>query len=257
MEKSLQKTNDSLIIIFTKVPIEGEVKTRLLPFITAKQATMLQEAFLKDIIKSCTNSNSNKLMISYTPENALNRLKNMLALEKEKVIYFPQKGSTFDERFQSTFEKGITLAQSIIIIGSDCPFITMNILNRAIDILKQPESAAIGFTRDGGFYLIGISSFKSNKMSFINLFSKGIESWQLIDQLNELKLKITIIEELADIDTIDDLRHAYIHCMNLKKLGEEYPEYTDKKFTDLGFDIKYNDNNRKRELIVNLENKSI
>jgi glycosyltransferase A (GT-A) superfamily protein (DUF2064 family) len=104
--------------------------------------------------------------------------------------------------FNTVFTKGY---KKVIIIGTDAPDISMNIIQNAISVLDN-YSAVIGPSSDGGYYLLG---FKSK---LIDLFS-GIE-WSTnsvldntIEKLNNLKVKYFMLDELTDIDTLEDLQY--------------------------------------------------
>ena len=56
---------NNALIIFTRVPIEGRTKTRLMPYLTGIQAAKLHAAMLKDIQERARQGRGRCLCISY------------------------------------------------------------------------------------------------------------------------------------------------------------------------------------------------
>jgi hypothetical protein len=116
--------------------------------------------------------------------------------------------------------------------------------------LDDPSNLVLGWSKDGGVYIVGLSKTFGKNFNFHGNFSSGIESWLLIEEAKKHRLVVKDMPELTDIDTPGDLRHAYILCKNLKKAGLLYPKNTDKAFDDIGLYIDDQENNRNRKIKV-------
>ena len=44
------------LILFTRIPVPGKTKTRLMPYFSPKQCAQLHTCFLKDISEQCRNT---------------------------------------------------------------------------------------------------------------------------------------------------------------------------------------------------------
>ena len=144
----------------------------------------------------------------------LNSFNNAFVWDDYNVIvdnkeYIPQQGDSLGERmlsaFQKVFQEG---AGKAVIIGSDCPFIDAEVILQAFKKLSSVP-CVIGPSKDGGYYLLGLSSFNEK------LF-KGID-WstdKVLDQTQEIIKNIgmdhSLMKESYDIDTWEDV-------MQLKK----------------------------------------
>ena len=62
------------VILFTKVPLPGQVKTRLMTCLSAEECASLQSSFIKDIVRACLESDAG-LYIFYAPAEEITPLK--------------------------------------------------------------------------------------------------------------------------------------------------------------------------------------
>ena len=190
MEKFSTKKN--ALIVFSRNPILGKVKTRIAKSYGNKKALEIYKKLIQINEKTISNFTEIKTFIFFD-ENIDNQYyKNEIYKEK-------QEGNTLGEKMLNAFKlvkkKGY---KNIIIIGNDCPYITSLILKNAFEKLNKYDYV-IGPTYDGGYYLLGMK--KINK----NLFIEKEWSTESVfeDTLKNIKKedkKIFILEKLEDID---------------------------------------------------------
>ena len=77
------------VIVFTRVPIPGQTKTRMMPYFSPEECAKLHENFLKDIAQECEKVNAD-IFVCYTPEKGKAYLEKLF--RKAKRIYFPDRG---------------------------------------------------------------------------------------------------------------------------------------------------------------------
>ncbi|WP_234026955.1 TIGR04282 family arsenosugar biosynthesis glycosyltransferase [Erythrobacter sp. HKB08] len=90
-----------------------------------------------------------------------------------------------------------------IVIGSDCPGLTPQLLWAAHDTLAK-EEMVIGPARDGGYYLLGFNSdagfaFKDMPWSTERVFEETVRRFV------RRGMRAAVLPELSDIDTAADL----------------------------------------------------
>jgi hypothetical protein len=196
---------DTAIIVFTKFPAEGKVKTRL--------AKTMGNKFAVSFFRVCAEHTFSELLIVEEMGCDLflfcseeKEIEQVMKWTGNNFKYYSQQGSDLGIKmynaFNTVFKKGYKKA---IIIGTDSPDISNNLIQNAISVLEN-YNVVIGPANDGGYYLLG---FKSK---LIDLFS-GIE-WSTnlvfdntIEKLNSSKLNYFILDELTDIDTLEDLQY--------------------------------------------------
>jgi rSAM/selenodomain-associated transferase 2 len=111
--------------------------------------------------------------------------------------------------FKAAFAKN---PAAVVIIGSDIPGISVDIIQQAFEAL-QSNDLALGPAQDGGYYLIGIKSTLPAE-TYGRLFG-GID-WgtdqvlaQTLKIADGLKLRSTLLQYLVDVDRPDDLPTWY------------------------------------------------
>jgi rSAM/selenodomain-associated transferase 1 len=211
--------NKCALIIFIKTPIPGLVKTRLQPQLTEEQSAEIYSAFLRDLNDTFKKANNFDLWYAVSPENFNEDiLARFIQLDK----YFLQEDRDLGERmqnaFQTLFSKGY---ESLVLIGSDIPSININIISQALQGLANND-CMIGPSKDGGYYLIALSSpqsylFNDIRWSTSEVFEKTIE---LLDKKG---LTYKILPELEDIDTYKELISFYEELKDTDKSDPEFP----------------------------------
>ncbi|MFX1449044.1 MAG: DUF2064 domain-containing protein [Promethearchaeota archaeon] len=247
-------TNRS-VLIFTKVPIPGLVKTRLSKNtpISKIESSLLAEAMLKDTIIIASNSDADIIEIGYYPEHGLVKLKKIVeTIQKinhitKHIKYFLQQGSSFDERFGSVVQESIDNENDlIVVIGTDLPYMPSSLINAAFLYLgKKNESnnIVIGPAGEGGVYLVGISrDFNSKWFREYKLFTSGVEIIQFSNFCKLVGIKLHLLTPLIDIDVENDLVSllGFIESLKIAENDEtfHYPYYTAKVLEFLGIHIK-------------------
>ncbi len=108
------------------------------------------------------------------------------------------------EKMLDAFEKSFAAkARNIVMIGTDCPAITSDLLEEAFFKLKRHD-LVIGPAEDGGYYLIGLSKRASFLFKDIS-WGSGKVFKQTKTKAVEYGLSMAILETLSDIDRPADL----------------------------------------------------
>ena len=254
------------VLIFTKVPSPGYVKTRLTQgtSLTKNDVALIAEAMLKDTLGLASESNADKIEIGYIPEYNLSNLEKIVDSIRidgyltKSITYHLQNGSNFDERFSSVVNASFkNNTKFLVILGADLPYLDPLIINTAFKQLsksKFKEKVAIGPANGGGIYLVGIrDSFDSEWFVKHNLFRGGVEVLQFINLCKQENIELNILPPLIDIDIEEDLVSliTFIEALTIAKNYQyfHFPRYTAKVLNELGLYIKeVPDETRKRKI---------
>ncbi|MGB0175713.1 MAG: TIGR04282 family arsenosugar biosynthesis glycosyltransferase [Owenweeksia sp.] len=115
-----------------------------------------------------------------------------------------QEGANLGDRMFKAFTDGFDQGyKQVVIIGSDCPEIDAETLQRAFDELKAHD-AVIGPANDGGYYLLGLSQ-KVNIFADIEWSTESVFE-ETVEQIKKHGLSYTVLPEKTDLDTIEDLK---------------------------------------------------
>ena len=184
------------IIVFTRVPVPGRTKTRLMPYFSPQECAGLHTCFLKDIAGQCQKTQAD-LYVCYTPDNKGAALKTIFG---DDEIYFPQMGESLGERMYMAIQRVLAKDyESCVLIGTDVPEIKQADLDYAFRLLDVHD-IVLGPTQDGGYYLVGMK--EANDI----IFKSG--SGNLKDIINIVEannLKYGLTNKKHDIDEYEDL----------------------------------------------------
>jgi rSAM/selenodomain-associated transferase 1 len=195
----------NVLAIFAKAPIEGQVKTRLCPPLTLKQAAELATCFLLDTVERVCLLPDIQVFVAFTPVDSEPIFRALLPFSVE---YVPQRGNSLGERELNVFcdlqQQG---AESIVLIGSDIPTLPLTHLQEAFTMLKDPHcDAVLGPTSDGGYCLIGMRY--PHQPLFENIaWSTATVLSDTLTQARKHNLNAVVIPVWYDVDDRAGLSH--------------------------------------------------
>ncbi|MCG6141945.1 TIGR04282 family arsenosugar biosynthesis glycosyltransferase [Leptospira mtsangambouensis] len=187
------------LIIFAKQPELGKVKTRLAVSIGEDQTLKIYKELL-NITKKITSTLLVEKIVywDHLPlENPLEfEFGDSTKVQAEGDLGFKMK-TAFEDEFRSNFGK-------VVIIGTDCPFLTKEILEKAYLSLDATDFV-IGPAMDGGYYLLGMREFFPYVFDSIPWSTSEVLPLTL-EVIQKNKRTVTLLAELNDIDDINDLK---------------------------------------------------
>ncbi len=211
------------LIIFTKVPIAGRVKTRLISSLTPTKAAELQACFLQDILDMAARVKNCEIVVAYTPPEELDLLKDTVGTQERKFI--PQRGKDIGERMCNAFQDAFKMGyERVALIGTDLPTLPLRYLDEAFDLLWSHE-IVLGLNADGGYYLIGLKSPEKGVFEGID-WGTDRELPQTLLRIRQAGLKLACLDMWYDVDTPADLKFLRTHLEYLKTCGDAFPERT-------------------------------
>jgi hypothetical protein len=185
-----------LLIIFVKNIKLGKVKTRLAKTVGDKAAFTIYKALVEVTEKATSKMDVDKRI--YFSDAMVN--------EKWPIdLKAVQKGTDLGARMSNAFQDGFNDGyENIVLIGSDLPNISSEIINHGFKALLKNE-VVFGPAEDGGYYLVGMSKFhqcifENKAWSTSNLLEETLL------ELKRKKINPSLIETLNDIDTFEDLQ---------------------------------------------------
>jgi uncharacterized protein len=187
----------NLLLIFIRNPELGKVKTRLAAAIGDKNALEIYQFLLLHTRNAVQDLSFDK-RVMYSDEIIDNDIWSNEIFDKQ-VQFGQDLGTRMKNAFADGFDQDY---DKIVIIGSDLYDLeTANILE-AFDKLDTSD-VVLGPAKDGGYYLLGLKNIPNG--IFINK-NWGTNS-VLKDTLADINhLKIHLLEEKNDIDTVNDIK---------------------------------------------------
>lgn len=234
------------LIIFTKVPQTGFVKTRLFrdTVLDEKQACDLYSAFLRDTITMTTLTSADKIAIHYTPheeEAAIKKIVSSLKLggrNEKRITFVHQTGDTFTERIKNSFNVE-SAADAVAMIGADSPLLQPETVDDALDFIDGRQGFTLGPSGGGGLYLIGHPG--GSQIYYGALFTEGSEFENFTNEARRLSAPLKILQETLDVDLEADLV-TLIGLLTAMAYGREFdsyflPTHTSKAIEKLGLAV--------------------
>lgn len=186
------------IILFTKNPELGKVKTRLAKTIGDEKALAIYKKLLNHTQEIVEQLDVDKfvfysdLIINDDQWNNANY---------HKMV---QHHGDLGERMATAFKEVFALNyQSVCIIGSDCYELSSAVIEEAFLKLEN-DNAVIGPTFDGGYYLLGMNKLHPELFQNKNWSTETVYS-DTVNDFKELSLSYSNLIKLSDIDEEKDL----------------------------------------------------
>lgn len=200
------------IIIFIKNPVLGKVKTRLAATVGDEKALEIYQRLLDVTRKTVTKVNA-KYHLFYSDVIDMDDDWDIQDFDK-----YLQQGNDLGERMSAAFrnifsQNDSSALQKVVIIGSDCPALTSDILEMAFTILGDSD-VVVGPTFDGGYYLLGMKEYHPALFENISWSTDAVYQ-ETNDKSRELQLNIADLPTLSDIDNEADWNKAILENPDL------------------------------------------
>jgi hypothetical protein len=182
------------IVIFAKQPLEGRVKTRLIPALGAQGAARLAAELLARTIEEAVATGL-RVELCGEPDAA--------AWFEGPVALTAQGGGDLGERLTRAAER-VLAEEPVLLIGADCPALDRRRLAAAAESLGRHD-AVIHPALDGGYVLFGLRRFDASLFASISWSTAAVCS-ETLARLATLGWKVDLRETLADVDEPADLR---------------------------------------------------
>ena len=212
------------VIVFVKNPVPGQVKTRLIPYLSPEQAASLYQAFLVDWCNALSTLPTAHCVIAYTPPEGLSALQALIGKES---IYISQAGASLGERLIAAAhwacDQGYT---KFLFVGSDSPTLPIQYVEHAFDLLGSHD-VVIGPSVDGGYYLIGFSKHGAS-LSIPTVFeeiawSTEVVFRQTLGKIQEINVQLGLLPPWYDVDTPTGLQLLRDHLLGMDTAEEHIP----------------------------------
>jgi rSAM/selenodomain-associated transferase 1 len=189
------------LILFVRNAVLGKVKTRIAKRVGEHEALMIYKNLLESTLNVALPVKGDKFIFYSDYIEEFDHVTFQFAKEK-------QEGEDLGLRMLNAFKKINMTHDKIILIGSDCPYISSPVLEEAFIALDDNE-VVLGPAEDGGYYLIGMRRIVEE--IFIGLpWSQSNLLDETVKILTALKIEYSLLKPLADIDTIEDWQQYQI-----------------------------------------------
>jgi uncharacterized protein len=204
------------LIVIAKAPVPGQVKTRLTPPFTPREAARLAEAALTDTLEAAARAPFSRRVLALAGTSSTPRGGRGVGAAREgwlpRAEWLPrgfevtgQRGQGLDERIAAAFDEAYArLPVPVVLIGMDTPQVTPALLESVARPLARGEADAVfGPARDGGFWLLGLRRPDPSLILGVPMSQTHTGRGQL-SRLLRASLRVRLAPELIDVDTAAD-----------------------------------------------------
>lgn len=187
------------LIIFTRYPEPGQVKTRLIPVLGPRGAAELHRRLTFHTLgwaQELASRGGVELTVHFDGGD-VNSMRKCFGGD---IHFVPQSSGDLGQRLADALSD--TCAPTIA-IGTDCPALTENHVHRAFAALRRAD-VVIGPATDGGYYLIGLTSPQPRLFANIPWSTDRVCETTLLHARPD-GLRVEILELLSDVDRPEDL----------------------------------------------------
>ncbi|MFK8018455.1 MAG: TIGR04282 family arsenosugar biosynthesis glycosyltransferase [Pseudomonadales bacterium] len=200
----MDKPFDRLIIVFTRAPVQRQVKTRLEPALSLARIVSLHKSLVRHVLVEASLVRCARVEL-WVDSDAEHPFFQELVQQNPEVSVCLQHGGDLGERMAHALS--VANAQTTVLIGSDCPGLSQSHLEQAFELLESTVEVVLGPALDGGYVLVGtcrklLPIFKDIEWGTDTVFE------QTTKQLTAAGIEYQTLAPLADIDRPEDLQIA-------------------------------------------------
>jgi rSAM/selenodomain-associated transferase 1 len=194
------------LLVFSKAPVPGQVKTRLIPLLGAEAAAELYADMLDETLDKVVTAGLCPVELWCTPDAQHACFRR--CHDRYPLLLRQQGTGDLGSRMSQALHCALQEARHAVLIGADIPALGAADIDVALAALAAGTDVVLGPAADGGYYLIGMSVHYPGLFENVAWGSPQVLAMTLA-QCGRDGLNWASLPEHADVDTPDDYRR---HC---------------------------------------------
>lgn len=191
------------LAILAKAPVSGYAKTRLVPALGAAAAARIHRELTLRTLRSACDAELGKVSLWCAPDPQQRFFRAISRSRKfgEHVAFRHQVDGDLGHRMAAVFA---CADRPIVLIGTDCPMISIGHLQQAAQALEDGKDAVFIPAEDGGYALVGLLRSVPEIFQEIHWGSERVLT-QTRERMKQLGLSWCELETLWDVDRPEDV----------------------------------------------------
>ncbi|MDE2427478.1 MAG: TIGR04282 family arsenosugar biosynthesis glycosyltransferase [Burkholderiales bacterium] len=189
------------IVIIAKAPQPGLAKTRLIPALGAQGAADLARHMLIHTLDKALSANIGTVELCVTPAPS-DPVWQTLSIP-DAVHWSDQGDGDLGERMARVAQRVTNCGESVVLIGTDCPELSVEHLRQAGSELQRVDVSFFP-TVDGGYALLALKHFHPSLFTDI-AWSTDSVAFETLCRLEQLGWTVQSHAKVHDIDEPADL----------------------------------------------------
>jgi rSAM/selenodomain-associated transferase 1 len=195
------KYTDTVLLVFAKAPVPGEVNTRLIPDLGVQPATELQAELVHSRLRSFSTSQLCEMQLWCSPDSGHDFFEG--CKEQYGVPLYEQQGENLGARMSYAIETALQNFKRVILIGTDAPALDHMQIEEAINSLGGDSDIVVVPAEDGGYVLIGMNYHYEKVFLAVPWGTERVLRKTRANAI-ALGIKLNELEMCWDIDRVED-----------------------------------------------------
>jgi uncharacterized protein len=147
---------DSVLLIFCKAPVAGQVKTRLQPALTPEQSVAAHRQLTRLTMDRAFQQPLCTVVLCCSPDSEHPFFQQ--CAKDYPLMLTQQRGTNLGERMHLAITDALFRYRHAVLVGCDCPSLAADDLRQALQALEDGNDCVIAPAEDGGYVLIGLNA---------------------------------------------------------------------------------------------------
>ncbi|MEZ7502549.1 TIGR04282 family arsenosugar biosynthesis glycosyltransferase [Psychrobacter sp. Arc29] len=196
------KEQPTCVILFAKYPARDKAKTRLQPALGIDGAAdMARQLLLHSVEQAVASDFAIELCVSPAPMDACWQSLDL----PQSLQWSAQAKGDLGMRMLTASQNALEKYEKVVLIGTDCPSLTAERIQTAVQQLEKDNAVMIPAT-DGGYVLLGFKQINESLFSNINWSTSSVAEVTK-QRIAALGWTLALLPALHDIDEPEDLKH--------------------------------------------------
>jgi uncharacterized protein len=141
------------MVVMTKYPTPGRVKTRLTAELSNEEAAGVHACFMKHLVARLARLNPAELVICFDPPEQLEGMRQLF--DGQTVSFLPQCPGDLGARLADAAGRLFERCERLVFMGVDSPDVPLGHLFKAAELTEQ-VAVSLSPTTDGGYWSLGL-----------------------------------------------------------------------------------------------------
>ncbi|HEX3283481.1 MAG TPA: DUF2064 domain-containing protein [Mycobacterium sp.] len=201
------------LLVIAKAPVAGQAKTRLGATVGHHAAADIAAATLLDTLDAVDATPVRARVLALTGDLDQASGGDEIRSRLGDVYVVEQRGDDFSARLANAIADAAAVAgaRPVLLIASDTPQVTADLLTECAQALVETD-VVFGLARDGGWWVLGVTEPSMAECLHTIPTSRSDTGPATLEALRDKGLAVTLVAELSDVDTIDDVELVRADC---------------------------------------------
>jgi rSAM/selenodomain-associated transferase 1 len=201
------------LVVIAKAPVAGQAKTRLATTVGEQAAANIAAATLLDTLDAVDATPVESRVVALTGDLAQASSRRQIRSRLRDLQVIEQRGDDFSARLANAIADAAATAggRPVLLIASDTPQVTAGLLAECAEALLKTD-VVFGLARDGGWWVLGVTDPSMAECLNSIPTSRSDTGPATLEALRDKGLAVTLVAELSDVDTVDDVDIVRAEC---------------------------------------------